>query len=190
MITIMSNAPLHILDGLDRDSITLDDGQRLFFSSDPIRWLYIVQAGEVHLIRHLEAGRDLVMCRHTPGNVVAEGSLFSDYYHCDAVSVGPSRLTRVERKDVQARMSTDPEAIRAWSQSLTQSLQAARTRAEILSLKTVQERLDVWQSLQGRGDAMPSSWKSVANEIGVSPEALYRELGRRRKLGLTGFESL
>jgi CRP-like cAMP-binding protein len=87
-------------------------------------------------------------------------------------------------------MSTNPEAIRAWSQSLTQSLQAARTRAEILSLKTVQERLDVWFELQSRIEDVPSSWKSVANEIGVSPEALYRELGRRRKLGLTKFDSL
>lgn len=95
--------------------------------------------------------------------------------------MGPSRLSRFERGAVQARISADPDAIRVWSQWLTQSLQAARTRAEILSLKTVQERLEAWFALDPESEKSPSTWKSVANEIGVSPEALYRELARRKR---------
>ncbi|WP_189607876.1 Crp/Fnr family transcriptional regulator [Saccharospirillum salsuginis] len=177
----MSHFPLRLLDGLSEDILDLDEGQRLFSRGDPIRWLYIVRAGEVHLIRHLEAGQELVMSRSGPDSMVAEGSMFSDRYHCDAISMGPSRLSRFERGAVQARISADPDAIRAWSQWLTHSLQAARTRAEILSLKTVQERLEAWFALDPESEKSPSTWKSVANEIGVSPEALYRELARRKR---------
>ena len=181
MIVIMSHFPLRLLDGLAEDLLEVDDGQRLFSRGDTIRWLYIVRTGEVHLIRHLEAGRELIMSRSGPDSMVAEGSMFSDHYHCDAVSVGPSRLSRFERGAVQDRVSADPDAIRAWSLWLTQSLQAARTRAEILSLKTVHERLEAWFALHPESEKTPSTWKSVAHEIGVSPEALYRELARRRR---------
>lgn len=181
MIVIMSHFPLRLLDGLPEDTVNLDEGQRLFSRGDPVRGLYVVRAGEVHLIRHLSVGRELVMSRSGPDSMVAEGSMFSEHYHCDAVSIGPSRLSRFERGAVQARISADPDAIRAWSLWLTQSLQAARTRAEILSLKTVQERLEAWFALDPESERAPATWKSVANEIGVSPEALYRELARRRR---------
>jgi len=181
MITIMSDFPLHLLDGLAHDTLETDAGQRLFSRDDPVRWLYLVQSGEIHLIRQLEAGRDLVMCRYNPGSLVAEGSMFSERYHCDAVSEGESRVSRFDSSEVQARIKSDPEAAWAWSIYLTQGLQAARTRAEILSLKTVRERLEAWFIIHPASNESPSSWKSVANEIGVSPEALYRELARRRK---------
>lgn len=183
MIMIMSSFPLHLLDGLHPETLEIDEGQRLFSSGDAVRWVFIVQTGEVHLMRHLEAGRELVMCRFRPGSMVAEGSMFSDRYHCDAVSVTASRLIRYAREDLQARIASDAEANRVWLLFLTQSLQAARTRAEILSLKTVRERLEAWLAIHSVSAEAPSSWKSVANEIGVSPEALYRELARRRQQG-------
>ena len=63
---------------------------------------------------------------------------------------------------------------------LSHEVQATRTRAEILSLRTVAERLSAWLDVQGasRPDRV---WVDVAAEIAVSPEALYRELARRRR---------
>ena len=51
-----------------------------------------------------------------------------------------------------------------------------RLHAEILSLKTFAQRLDacmVWNNaeLPPKGE-----WLNLANQIGVSPEALYREI--------------
>ena len=48
-----------------------------------------------------------------------------------------------------------------------------------LSLRTVAERLDAWIAASGRYPAK-GEWKTVAAEIGNSPEALYRELAKRR----------
>lgn len=48
-----------------------------------------------------------------------------------------------------------------------------------MSLRTVSERLDFWFAWnEGR---LPErvSWKDIAEEIGVSPEALYRERSKR-----------
>jgi len=56
----------------------------------------------------------------------------------------------------------------------------ARVRAEIRSLPTVAARLDVWLA---EGNELPSKghWQTVAAELSVTREALYRELARRRK---------
>jgi len=59
-------------------------------------------------------------------------------------------------------------------------LSGTRLRAEILSLKTVRERLDAWFGCNGEALPAKGTRKTVANEIGTSPEALCRELSRRR----------
>ncbi|APO68086.1 hypothetical protein IE4872_CH02476 [Rhizobium gallicum] len=68
-----------------------------------------------------------------------------------------------------------------WASYLSHQLQQARKRAEIATLKTVEARLSAW--LAWNGGLMPSKgeWKNLADEIGVSPEALYRELAKRGK---------
>lgn len=53
-------------------------------------------------------------------------------------------------------------------------------QSTIRTLRIVAERLDAWF---GEGHALPSKgeWQTLAFELGVSREALYRELARRRK---------
>lgn len=64
-------------------------------------------------------------------------------------------------------------------QNLARTVQAARVRAEIRSLPKVAERLDAWLD---EGHVLPTKgrWQDLAAELGVSREALYRELAQRR----------
>jgi hypothetical protein len=50
-----------------------------------------------------------------------------------------------------------------------------------MSLRTVSERLDFWLAWNEAGMPQKGLWKDVAEEIGVSPESLYRELAARGK---------
>ena len=81
---------------------------------------------------------------------------------------------------MQQLFFTDQDFAEAWAAHLAGEVRNARLRAEILTLKTVSERLDAW--LADR-DHLPEkgNWKAVAQEIGTSPEALYREIARRRE---------
>ena len=84
------------------------------------------------------------------------------------------------RADVAA-LERDPSVTRAFARYLALEVQAARARAEIASLKTVGARLEAWLALNG-GELPPrGKWREVAGEIGVTPEALYRELAERRR---------
>ena len=72
-----------------------------------------------------------------------------------------------------------PKLAEAWAMNLANSMQAARFRAEIRTLRTVAERLDAWL---GAGLEIPEKgqWQVLAAELGVTREALYRELARSR----------
>ena len=82
---------------------------------------------------------------------------------------------------VRRLLAEDPGFAESWAVHLSRELQATRLRTSILSHRTVRERLDAWIAWHGEGLPARGTWKTVANEIGMRPEALYRELARRRR---------
>jgi CRP-like cAMP-binding protein len=146
--------------------------------------LYVVIEGEVRLIRHQMNGGAQVLQRARPGSVLAEASLFSPLYHCDAVTDGPARLTGFTVREIRRRFRAGPEFAEAWAIHLAGEVQTARFRSEVVALRTVAARLDAW--LAWRGEPIPArgAWKQIADQIGVTPEALYREMAKRRRPGV------
>jgi CRP/FNR family transcriptional regulator, dissimilatory nitrate respiration regulator len=166
----------------DRD-VAFADGQRIFGAGEAVRHLFVVREGSVVMLRRQSSGAALVLQRVPPDGLVAEASLFAQRYHCEAVAAGPTVLARIPKRAVIDQQLADPHWLRAFAAHLASEVQRARARAELLSLKKVGDRLDAWLTLnEGR---MPERgrWVDWADELGVSPEALYRELARRRGSG-------
>ena len=181
MIAIMSMSLFDRLHQLSPTQREFDAGALLFRRGDEISVLHLVLDGEAHLIRHRADGGMLVLQRAAPKTVLAEASVFSERYHCDCVAVVPTRTHAVSRAAVRALLAEDSVFAESWAHHLSHELQATRLRAEILSLRTVRERFDAW--MDWNGDCLPQrgTWNTIASEIGTSPEALYREIARRRK---------
>lgn len=158
----------------------LPEGGLLFHRGDPVTSLFLVLDGTVELTRHRADGGTVVLQRAARHEILAEASVFSERYHCDAFAVAASVLLAVPMATIRAQLAQSPEFAEAWAKYLARQVQEARLRSEILSLKTVARRLDAW--LLSHGQCMPEKgeWKSLAHQIGVSPEALYRELARRK----------
>lgn len=180
MIAIMS-APLDtFLDAMPSTDVSFDPGQFVFARGDKVRRMFQVVHGEVHLMRHQRDGTAIIVQRAGPACLLAEASLLVDRYHCDAVADQPARVKSISRQALAARLATDSGFARAWIAHLAGEVQAARLRIEIMSMKTVSARLDAWLAWHDGELPAKGARKSIAAEIGVSPEALYRELGRRR----------
>jgi CRP/FNR family transcriptional regulator, dissimilatory nitrate respiration regulator len=108
---------------------------------------------------------------------VAEASLFASRYHCDATSGHGARLARVPKSRILQAQREDAGWLTDQAVHLAGEVQQARAREELLSLRTVRERLDGWHALHS--ELPPRGRRSdVAQEIGATPEALYRELAR------------
>lgn len=177
MIVIMSE----IFEDLFVDATARDfaAGETLFRTGDNVVSMMLLRDGRADLVRHTGHGLRLILHRAGAGQILAEASAWSDVYHCDAVASAACVAAILPRQVFRARLKADPDLAERWMQTLARSVQAARVRAEIRSLPKVADRLDAWLA---EGHAVPEKgrWQDVAAELGITREALYRELARRR----------
>lgn len=176
MIAVMS---FELFANLPRTERVFLPGAAVFHRGDPVDRLNVVRSGTIRLLRHQEDGHPVVLQRACRGDFLAEASVFSAHYHCDAVALTDAVTEAFAVSDIRRLLDTDIGFCRAWAASMSNQLQIARRRAELMSLRTVSERLDFWLVWNEGGMPAKGSWKDVAEEIGVSPEALYREISAR-----------
>lgn len=179
MIAVMSHDLARLLEPLCPQPVNFPAGTSVFRLEDKVRRIYVVRTGLVHLLRHQQNGAPLVLQRAGPDSVLAEASVFSDAYHCDAIAVVETDALCVPRDALRDRIGSDGAFALEWTMRLGHEVQKARHQAEIMSIRTVAGRLDAWLALRNevpeRGE-----WVGLAARIGVSPEALYREIAKRR----------
>ena len=180
MIAVMSSELFEHLRSLPHAGRSFAAGAFLFHRNDPVETLHAVRSGTVRLLRHQADGQAAVLQRAGPGDVLAEASVFSAEYHCDGIAMTDAETSAYAVADVKRLLDTDMRFCRAWAAAMSLQLQSTRRRAELVSLRTVAERLDAWLAWNDSGMPSKGGWKSVAEEIGVSPEALYREMAARR----------
>lgn len=181
MIAVMS--AFQMLASLAGRERQLAAGTLLFRNGDPVLWLFLVRSGELRLVRVLPHGFQLTLQRAGSASIVAEASLFADRYHCDALAAQTSILMAVPIATARAALEKDPALACVVARHLAVEVQHTRTRAEILSLKSVADRLDAWIAFNGEALPPKGRWNHVASEIGISAEALYREIAHRRRTG-------
>lgn len=180
MIIIMWRSIEPYLTGVRGRRQHFANGRPLFHRGDPVTDMHFVLSGSIHLVRHQSDGSSLILQRAEPGSVLAEASLYSATYHCDAVAFGAADTRVYAKAGIKKLLAKSPEFSNVWANYLAQELQRSRLRSEILSLRTVAQRLDAWIAWNGGKLPEKGEWKLVAGQIGVSPEALYREIAQRR----------
>lgn len=158
----------------------LKQGQYLFQAGDRVTSVFVVLTGEVHLIRHHKSGGSAILQRAVPDSILGEASLFASSYHCDAIAQSDATIQVFSKASVLEQLRKSPTFAIALAEYLAVEVRQQRQRAEILSLKSVSDKLDAWLASNG---ALPSrgTVKNVAIEIGVTPEALYREISSRKR---------
>lgn len=159
----------------------LEDGETLFRRDDIVEKAFLVKEGRIFLRRTLKDGGLLTLHTAKAGDLVAEASLFGGRYHCDAVTDVATTVAYVRRQKLLACMgnetTVEPLAVNAFKHT-ARELQTLRTRIEIMRLKRVADRLEAYLELYEPPET--GEWVRVADWIGVSPPALYRELAKRR----------
>ena len=146
MIAIMSEELGSLLQGLRGRECEFAAGASVFHLGDPIRLVHFVRRGTIHLVRHQDDGAALILQRAQAGSILAEASVYSESYHCDARAETAAATWAVARKDFRRCLETKPEAYQAWAQHLAHEVQRARLHAEILSTEDrrgAAQRLDI-----------------------------------------------
>lgn len=143
--------------------------------------IFVVQTGRLRLERHLADGTAVTLAVLGPGDTIAEAALFAETYHCDASAEIRSKIWLFPKKEVEAGLARDPEALMDWARSLAAQIRRLRALLEIRSIKRADARVLSYLDLL---DALGEAWSgdrpvsAVAAELGLTPEALYRTLTR------------
>ena len=180
MIAIMSTNIIKSIRALRGSYVTLERDGRLFCQGDFVQSVFVVEDGLIELLRPHTDGRGILLQRAARHTVLAEASIYTDTYHCNAIASQPSQVYRVAKEDFLNHFNGHPQFAHQWTAYLAMSVQSARFRSEGLTLKTVAERLDGWLSWPSNTLPEKGQWMRLAAELGVSQEALYRELANRR----------
>lgn len=160
-------------------------GTQLFELGQRPRHMHFVESGEVVLER-VGAQGEVVVLQRTRHGFVGEASLQSAKYHCDARAVAASVVTRIPVKDIRAALEQDPAFAMRWVGMLNREVRRLRMQCERLSLHRLQDRLLHLVETEGQEGRYPlgAGLKSLAGELGVTHEALYRCVAELERQGL------
>ena len=165
----------------------LTAGETLFLTGDRVVRFYVVERGRLRLMRHLADGTRLSLATAAAGETFAEASLFSERYHCDGVAETPAIVLGMSR----ARLLAGPDGRGRQASLLLEhfahQIQSLRRQLELINIGPAGDRVLAY--VRGRaGDGanrvdIGQTWKSVASEIGLTHEAVYRALARLQRDG-------
>ena len=156
-------------------TVAHDKGDLLFMANEIPAYMFFVVRGEVILERVGLNGLPVVLQRTRHG-FLGEASLQSLRYHCDGKVLAASEITRIPIQDVRAGLERDPVFASRWIGMLNSEVKRLRLQCERLSLNKVHERLLHLVETEGHDGKYPlgTGIKSLAGELGVTHEALYR----------------
>ena len=166
------------------DCIAATAGQTIFrLGARPSRILWVVE-GEVRLLRRSRNGAEIVLQRAFSG-FLAEASIESPRYHCDAVAALDSRLLGFPVVPFRQALRRDEAFRNFWMTRLAREVRLLRSQCERLALRGATDRIEHYIESEGSNGRLELSRtrKAWAAELGLTHEALYRALANLRRSG-------
>jgi CRP-like cAMP-binding protein len=159
-------------------------GACLFKAGQKPAHMFFVVSGEVVLERPGLQGTSVILQRTRRG-LISEASLKSPKYHCHGQVVANSQIIQIPIREMREAMDSDTAFSGRWINMLNKEVKRLRLQCERLSLTKVQDRFVHLLETEGENGRFPigAGVKSLAAELGVTHEALYRCIYAMEKAG-------
>ena len=151
--------------------------ERVFVAGAMPVWMFYVISGEVTLERSGMHGESVVLQRTRQG-FISETSLKVSRYRCDAVAITDTHVIKVPVKTLAKTLDQDPAFASRWITMLNSEVRRLRLHLERLNMKSIRDRVIHLIETEGKDGQLPipSGLKTLAGELGVTHEALYRAM--------------
>ena len=156
----------------------LKAGGALFRLGDKPVNFYEVIAGRVRLSRVDRSGREVILYVAGPGETLAEASLYSPAYHCDAIASTVATVRAYPKAALLAAFARDRKAAQAFTATLARQVMNLRTRIEQRNIRSARDRVRHYLTVNADAGivTLRGTLKDLAGELGLTHEALYRTL--------------
>lgn len=164
-------------------TLHFEKGRHLFHQGQKPEFMFYIVSGEAILSRTSSHGEPTILQR-CKGGFLSEASLLTDAYHCDAVATHSGHAITIPIQALREAL-TDGNFSLKWVRLLSREIMRLRTQSERLGLKDIRSKLIHLIETEGNQGVLilQSDLKSLASEIGVTHEALYRAISAMEKEG-------
>ena len=162
--------------------------QIIFQQGETADSIYFLLDGQIRLASFTEE-RIINHYFVSAGESFAEPALFADAYFCTAIADLPCGLAIISKDIFRQAIADDPHLAHAYMSQLITRFQTVKILLELRSIRSARERIlqylirQVKQS-SDRTVVLRGSLKNLAMELGLSAEALSRNLSRLRLEGV------
>jgi CRP-like cAMP-binding protein len=162
-------------------------GETVFRQGAAATALFVVEKGRIRLVRTLHDGTSVTLHVAEAGESFAEASLSAENYHCDAIAEVPSVVLCLPKRDLLAVLAADPAESLALAGALAGQVRDLRSMLEVRNIRSAPARLLAWLRLIASGKppvvSLRRSWTLIADELGLTREAVYRALASLEREG-------
>jgi len=160
----------------------LKPSQVLFHGGSKSTGFYEIVSGTVRLLRVDPSGREAVLQVAAAGDTLAEASLFSPTYHCDAIATTEAVVRFYPKAVLLVELERDPKFAKSFAAMLARQVMTLRTRLERRNIHSARNRIRHFLTINvgadGQTVTLPGTLKELAADLGLTHEALYRTLAR------------
>ncbi|MBD2080190.1 Crp/Fnr family transcriptional regulator [Leptolyngbya sp. FACHB-17] len=159
---------------------TLTIGQPLFHKGEPAEAVYAIQFGRIRLLHYTENGQIVNHYQVNPGELCAELVLFIDAYACSAIVEEPTQVLVFPKQAFLTALQQDSDLATAFMAQLAYRLHLTKTMLEVRGIRSARERVLHYLRFviptNQNSVCLEQPLKSIAFDLGISPEVLSRTL--------------
>jgi CRP-like cAMP-binding protein len=167
----------------------------IFFEGDPSSWLGLILEGRVKMIKHSEAGKDVVLDVISPGELLDEMAAFNGEPHpATAQAMEPTVLASIHRDGYLHLLKQYPALALRVIEELGRRLREAHETIKSMAVERVERRIarillklaatTGSSSEEGIIIELPLTRQDIAEMAGTTVETAIRTMSRFRKKGL------
>jgi len=160
----------------------------LFHQGDVTRAIFVVISGQISLMHYTNAGRAIQHYEVRAGESFAEAALFNEVYDCAAIAVVPSRVATFPKQAFLSTLRQYPELSEVLMIQLARRFHEAKILLELRSIRSARDRvlryLEIASHPDGTTVNLVKPLKDIAEDMGLSQEALSRVLSQLQKEGV------
>ncbi len=162
-------------------------GQILFTQNELVEAVFILESGHIQLLNYTEEGQQINHYSVEAGESFAEVALFYEHYLCTAIALAPSRVLVLPKPPYLLALRSHPDVALALMARLAQRLHESKILLELRSIRSAPKRVLHYLQLKVQADGITVTLdcrlKEIADDLGLTPEAISRALKQLHKEG-------
>lgn len=190
----VDGAELERLDALVRRRHPLSPGEALFRTGDALASVYVASEGAFKTVVASEAGEELVLGFHLPGELFGLDAIGSGRHRCGAIALTEARVCELPFASLAGVAAQLPGLQRQLLRVMGQSADRDHDHLDVLSRRQAGERIALF--LHGLGERycrigrpahdfrLPMSRDDIARYLGLALETVSRGFGRLQDDGI------